>query len=159
MLTVILAVGSDAALLRARTSVLQSAGYLVQSTTSIKEAVECFRNGDFDLVILCHSIPTKDRERLTCLLRASGSGIPVVSVSGKISECDAFANVTLEDGPNKFLIGISDVLLKTAGLPVWIDTSHEMQQITASTEKQPSSGRERKEQEITASSSALAHAS
>jgi len=73
---VVLAVGFDLSLMRTRTLVLQSAGYIVESASSLKEAVDRFQAGDFDLVLLCHSIPMKDRDHLTCLIRATGALTP-----------------------------------------------------------------------------------
>jgi hypothetical protein len=73
-------------------------------------AVDRFQSRDFDLVLLCHSVPRKDRGRLTGLIRASGSHTPIVSIAGNLSECDTFATATLEDGPSNFLAGIKDVL-------------------------------------------------
>ena len=113
-LTAVLSVGSDSSLLGIRRLVLRSAGYIVESAQSVKEAVDRFLSGDFDLVILCHSIPTKERDRLTCLIRASGSRIPVVSISGNHGQFDPFANATIEEGHSKFLTGIREVLLKAA---------------------------------------------
>lgn len=71
-LTLVLTVGSDPLLLVARSEVLKSAGYIIVSALSIGEAADHFLNGDFDLVILCHSVPTKERERLIRVIRASG---------------------------------------------------------------------------------------
>jgi CheY-like chemotaxis protein len=70
--------------------------------------------GDFDLVLLDNSLPTKDRDRLTCLIRASGSRIPVVSVAPEYTHDDSFADAKLESDTDKLLIGIRCVLLKTA---------------------------------------------
>ena len=92
-------------------------GYVVIKASSLKQAVDHFHAGDFDLVMLCHSVPATDRERLTSLIRASGSRIPIVSIAGSLGECDAFANATLEDGPNRFLAGIRDALIKAARTP------------------------------------------
>jgi CheY-like chemotaxis protein len=111
-LTIILSVGFDPDLSGPRNVVLQSEGHVVISASSLNEAVSLFRGGDFDLVVLCHSMPEIDRNRFTCLIRASGSRTPVVSVSGKSCHCDPFADATLEDGPNKFLAGIQDVMRK-----------------------------------------------
>jgi CheY-like chemotaxis protein len=110
--TIVLAVGTDPSLLKTRNLVLQSAGYTVESASSVKEAVDRFQSGDFDLVLLCHSVPRKDRDRLTSLIRASGSLTPIVSIAGNLGECDAFATATLEDGPSNFLARIRDVLVK-----------------------------------------------
>jgi hypothetical protein len=112
-LTFILSVGLDRALLENRSLVLHSAGYMVVSAYSLKEAVDRFLGGDFDLVILCHSIPRKDRDHLACLIRASGSRIPVVCISGNPGQSDPFADTTIEDVPHKLLVGTRAVLLKS----------------------------------------------
>jgi CheY-like chemotaxis protein len=111
-LTIVLSVGFDPSLLMTRGLVLESAGYLVESASTLKGAADRFQSGDFDLVLLCHSVPRKDRDRLTSLIRSSGSRTPIVSIAGNLGECDAFATATLEDGPNNFLAGIKDVLIK-----------------------------------------------
>ena len=114
---IVLAIGFDLSLMTIRDLVLQSAGCAVVEAFSLEEAVDHFRSGDFDLVLLCHSVPAGDRERLASLIRASGSRIPIVSIAGSLGECDAFANATLEDGPNKFLASIRDALLRAARTP------------------------------------------
>ena len=58
-LTVLLAVGLDSSLLESQRSVWQSAGYHVTSADSIREGIAQFHKGDFDLVLLSHSIPPK----------------------------------------------------------------------------------------------------
>ena len=60
-LTIVLSIGFDPSLLETRSLVLQSAGYMVESASSLKEAVNRFQSGDFDLVLLCRSVPRKDR--------------------------------------------------------------------------------------------------
>ncbi|HMD20558.1 MAG TPA: hypothetical protein VKH40_09560 [Alloacidobacterium sp.] len=117
MLGVVLAFGFDPSLMASRIRVLQSVGYLVVRASSISETVDHFQSGDFDLVLLCHSVPAADRERLTSSIRAWGSGTPIVSIKGSLGECDAFVNATLEDGPNKLVAGIRDVLIKAARTP------------------------------------------
>jgi CheY-like chemotaxis protein len=100
----VLAVGLDRSLLATRTLVLEFAGYMVVSASSVKEGVGRLQAGDFDLVILCHSIPAKERERLSCLIRASGSHIPIVSIAGTQGQHDAFANATLGGSDTKKLL-------------------------------------------------------
>ena len=113
-ITLVLSIGLDVELLSTRNLVLQSAGYAVVPAFSIEEAVACFTDGDFDLVLLCQSIPTNLKERLTCWIRATGSSIPVVSVSGWICQHDAFADATVEGNPSTLLMGIRDALVKAA---------------------------------------------
>jgi CheY-like chemotaxis protein len=104
--------------MRTRILVLQFAGYIVESASSVKEALDRFQAGDFNLVLLCHSVPIKDRVRLTSSIRATGSLAHVISVARNLGECDAFANATLDDGPNKFLASIGTELNKAARRPM-----------------------------------------
>jgi CheY-like chemotaxis protein len=115
-LTLVLSVGLGSSVLGTRNSVLQSAGYIVVSASSIKEAVSHFLNGDFDLVLLDNSLSKKDRDRLTCVIRASGSRTPVVSVAPESGDLDSFADATFKCDPHKLLIGIRGVLIKVARL-------------------------------------------
>ncbi len=110
-LTVVLSAGLDPELLGTRNLVLQSAGYLVVSAYSIKEAVIRFQGGDFDLVLLCESIPAKEKDRLTSLIRASGARIPVVSVSPKSGSNETVTGVTVGSDPGALLWGIREVLI------------------------------------------------
>jgi len=116
-LTLVLSIGVKSSILEARNLILQSAGYTVVSALSISEAVERFQAGDFDLVILGSFIPAKDREWLACLIRASGSRTPIISVSEKLGQCDAVVNATLEDDPNTFLDRIREVLSRADEVP------------------------------------------
>jgi DNA-binding response OmpR family regulator len=111
---VILAVGSDQLLLGTQRLILQSAGYCVVSALSVIEAINRFLSGDFDLVILGHSIPTKDRDRLTSVIRESGSLIPIVLIAGPHHQGDSFADTTIESDPKTLLVEIKEILGKTA---------------------------------------------
>jgi hypothetical protein len=51
---IILAIGFDLSLMTTRDLVLQSAGYAVVEASSLKEAVDHFKSGDLDMVLLCH---------------------------------------------------------------------------------------------------------
>jgi CheY-like chemotaxis protein len=113
-LTLILSVGSNSSLFRARSLVLQSAGYTVVSSFSIREAAGCFLNGDFDLVLLDDSLPTKDSDRLTCLIRASGSLTPVVSIALPDGYVNHFAHARVESDPNTLRIGVKRALANAA---------------------------------------------
>ena len=116
-LTVVLAVGLDSSLLASQSSVWQSAGYLVTSAESIREAVAHFRNGDFDLVLLGRLIPADSRERLTFLIRASGSRTPVVCVADSSGESDTFADATITGEPNKLLEDMGEIMAKRTNRP------------------------------------------
>ena len=115
-LTLILSAGFDPELLDTRNLILQSAGYTVVPANSMLETVNSFRDGDFDLVLLCRSIPVQEKERLTNWIRATGSRVPVVSVMGKFSQAGAEGGLTVGSDPAEFLKGIGEILDKAAAL-------------------------------------------
>jgi len=116
-LTVVLAVGLDSSLLAGQSSVWQSAGYFVTSTWSIREAIGHIREGDFDLVLLGHTIPADNRERLTFLIRASGSRTPVVYITDSANHRDSFADATIRNEPTSLLQSIGELMAKRANMP------------------------------------------
>jgi len=113
-LTVVLAVGLDSSLLACQSSVWQSAGFIVTSTGSIREAIGHIRDGDFDLVLLGDSIPTDSRDRLALLIRASGSRTPVVCITETATNCDSFADSTIKIEPSNLLQSIGELVAERA---------------------------------------------
>jgi CheY-like chemotaxis protein len=110
--TLILSVGSDPSILYAREEVLRSEGYIVVSASSIGEAFHLFKDGDFDLIILGQTIPAKDRERLTCLIRASGSRIPIATICPTPQDRSVFPEAIIQDDPVELVSGIRRLLAK-----------------------------------------------
>lgn len=109
-LTLVLSVGLDPELLGTRNLVLQTAGYTTVRAYSLKAAVECFQTLDFDVIVLCQTIPAKDRGRLTAWIRASGSRIPVVAVSEKACQDATFAGVTVGSDADALVAGLQKAL-------------------------------------------------
>jgi DNA-binding NtrC family response regulator len=116
-ITVVLAVGLGSSLLTVQSSVWNSVGYFVTFAGSIREAIDHFRNGDFDLVLLGRSIPADSRERLAFLIRASGSQIPVVCVADSSNDSDSFADATIRSEPIKLFDEIEEIMAKRAKTP------------------------------------------
>jgi DNA-binding response OmpR family regulator len=117
-LTVILAVGLDSWKLTAQSSVLRAAGYVVVSAHSIRDAIDHFKAGDFDLVLLDHSISIENKESLTFVIRASGSQTPVVSVAHSSGDCLSVVDATLKDDTVAMLTGMRGLLAKRSGMSV-----------------------------------------
>ena len=111
-LTVLLAVGLDSSLFYNRQSAWQAAGYCITSAGSVREGLARFHQGDFDMVLLGHSLPAESRERLAYLIRAAGSRTPVISVSDSTGGSDPFADATIRVGHDKLLQAIQDLLEK-----------------------------------------------
>src|ERR1022692_797192 len=101
--TVVLAVGLDSWLLATKTRVWRSAGYFVVSAESIGEAIDLFNDGDFDLVVLGHYISIENRERLTSLIRASGSQTPVAFMGNSSRDSDWFPDSMLKNDSSTLL--------------------------------------------------------
>lgn len=110
----ILSVGHDLTLLDTRSQVLRAVGHAVVKTTSIKEAAEHLQTGDFDLVVLCHSVPANLREKFIHSIRTQGSRVPVIFVSKSFLSKDPLADATVESTPGELLAGIEAVLQQQA---------------------------------------------
>jgi hypothetical protein len=107
---IVLAVGVDSALLANERALRRSAGCHFAYAGSIREAIVQLRDGSFDLVLLGFSIPIESRERLTFLIRASGSRIPVVSIADTPAGHDSFTDRTIRNEPEDLLRAIGELL-------------------------------------------------
>ncbi len=94
-----LAIGFDPWLFESQRTAWRSAGCFVTATGSIEEAIGHFSHGDFDLVLLDHSIPSATRDNLTSLLRRSGSLIPTYCPVDSSGNVDGFKRA-VTDGPH-----------------------------------------------------------
>jgi DNA-binding response OmpR family regulator len=115
-LKVILAVAVDSWLLASSSIAWESAGFIVRSTVSISEAIQHFKSGDFDLVLLGHSLTDDRKERLTFLIRSTGSRTPVVSITKLPGACDSFADETIGNNSGAIL-QIMQELLANESIP------------------------------------------
>ena len=87
----ILSAGRNPDLLKQRNAALMAEGYKVASAWDSCEIVEKLLNGDFDLVLLCHSIPEEDRRRLAHIVSSYTPSTPVILISE--NEADLFGIV------------------------------------------------------------------
>ena len=76
----ILSISYDATLLKTRQHLLEQKGYDVTSAEGFTEAMECCQAGDFDLVVIGHSIPHKDKEAIFKAVQQTCSA-PVIALS------------------------------------------------------------------------------
>ena len=115
-LTVVLAVGAEPSLLAIQSTEWKAAGYIIQFAGSIKDAINHFRAGDFDLVLLGNSISPENKERLTFLIRASGAQTPVVFMDNRSADLDSLADASLKNDSSEILAGLGELLGKTQKL-------------------------------------------
>ena len=105
----ILSVSYDDVLLATRKMLLEQKGYSVMSALGFREAVENCQNDAFDLFVLGHSIPEKDKLHLIGAFRGSCPA-PILSlerIGEKQVPCDFHAS---PDDPAKFLQVVDDIL-------------------------------------------------
>jgi CheY-like chemotaxis protein len=99
--------------LSSRCSILRYAGHVVTPLSSIAEAIELFRKADFDLVLLCHSVPVEDRDILTSAIRALDPNIPIYTVAALSRETPAgFADGLLSCSPRNLIGEIGQAVRK-----------------------------------------------
>jgi CheY-like chemotaxis protein len=116
--TLILSAGRDPALLGTRSLILRSAGYIVESAYSIEDAITRFRGGAFDLVVLCHSIPERERKRLIFLIRECGAVTPVLFVTATAAGLpDGLADLSADSDPWNLLRSVRSILESSAPPP------------------------------------------
>lgn len=113
----ILAVGLDQLILSSRCSVLRTAGHVVVPGSSVAESIDLFPTSDFDLVLLCHSIPIEDRDRLTSIIRAGGSHIPIYTVAANSNPTQCgISDGLLSSGPEVLIEQIEQASQSVAAL-------------------------------------------
>jgi hypothetical protein len=69
----ILSISYDEALLRTRTIMLNVKGFEVEPVLGFSAAIHACITGDFDLAVICHSIPNDDKECIIRQVRAMSS--------------------------------------------------------------------------------------
>jgi DNA-binding response OmpR family regulator len=109
----ILNVSYDESLLDSRELVLNSAGYAVESTRSIEEALTRFRERHFHLVLIGYTVPELDRKQFVSLIRQHDPSVPVVFISSEGEPIDdPSVDITTVNHPEKLLQSVS-VALRT----------------------------------------------
>jgi DNA-binding NtrC family response regulator len=106
----ILSVSYDDVLLATRKMLLEQKGCSVTSALGFRDAMEHCQNDAFDLFILGHSIPEKDKLHLIETFRKNCSA-PILSLERfgeKKVPCDFHAS---PDDPEKFLKVVDDILV------------------------------------------------
>src|SRR4051812_49841514 len=110
----ILSAGRDRPLLFTRNRVLEEAGYSVTPATTAAETVERFFAGDFDLVILCHSIPLEERERIAKLVRMHSPSTPVIVLADLPTRRFEFGDLTVNSDADSLLEALPKALTLAA---------------------------------------------
>ena len=106
----ILSVSYDPSLLETRQGLLESKGHSVVSVSSVSEAVESCNNGTpFDLFLLGHSIPDRDKELLIKVFRSNFAG-PVVALKRGSEAQVRGADLEIDPDPPLLLYAVATLL-------------------------------------------------
>ncbi len=93
----IISFGYDTSLMSSRSLVLESAGFTVEEAYSSAGLLRLARNDLVDLVVICHTVPTKEQERLIDALREIRE-LPIICVAASQWEAQK-RGVTVENSP------------------------------------------------------------
>jgi DNA-binding response OmpR family regulator len=108
---VVLSVSADSALLRTRSLLLKTAGYTVVEHSSTDAAAKQFLAGDFDAVLLCHSLPVDQRSWLIGLIYSHSASTPILIISDRFLGCDRRV-VIVENDPESLLREVAALVSK-----------------------------------------------
>ncbi|HUS19279.1 MAG TPA: hypothetical protein VMZ25_06490 [Terriglobales bacterium] len=106
----LLSIGVASDIFSTRNAVLRQAGFLVDSTTDLGEAVRLFRNADFNSAVICHLIPTRQKEQLIRQLKELKPLTPIVSVTDGTGGPGADVEVFNLDGPEVLLSSLHQAI-------------------------------------------------
>ena len=105
----ILSLATDPSLITLREMVLKTAGYEVMSATSLIQVDQALETGDFDLVLISHTITEKEKRRIATRLRDLGTAADVLElcfISPEIPDVDHWM---IESDPQALLDKIKDI--------------------------------------------------
>ncbi len=114
----ILSVSYDALLLRTRQMILESRGYEVVSAEGFTEAMEKCSSGKYDLLIIGHSLPHKDKQVLLREFRRCCPGPALVLLrTGETPLTDAAASIESHE-PELVLTAVEHLFASPTGAQV-----------------------------------------
>ncbi len=107
----ILSISYDESIMRTRHYIFENAGFDVISAYGFSDAMEQCREGTFDVVVLGHTLPPKDKTALVTLLRER-CHCSVVSIRkpGQGKHPDADYSVDSGEGPETLLAAVKEAL-------------------------------------------------
>jgi hypothetical protein len=116
----ILAVGADSSLLYVRGLVLARSGASV-AISNPEEAVLVLKSGDFDLLVLCHSLLQRELQTLTMAARACARPVRTLLLESPgvlyNSPVQVHSRFRLDDGPDRLILAVQAILTSLDTLP------------------------------------------
>lgn len=114
MSKLILSVSYDEPLLNTRQRLLERDGYAVTSALGFAQALANCKGGAFDLLILGHSIPVADKEKLIKAFRSKHAS-PILSLWRQNEPIMVTAEyLAFSDNPEELLKGVATIFVRRA---------------------------------------------
>jgi DNA-binding NtrC family response regulator len=113
---IILSAGRDYDLLRLRNEVLKTRDYTVVAATTTAEVISKFHEGDFDIVLLCHTIPLEDQKAISDAVHVRNPSTPVLAVSHS-GETSPYSDLLVENNPEAILRSVHIAHRLTTNFP------------------------------------------
>lgn len=88
----------------------QDVRYIVTAADSYKAFQKEFLHGDFDMVLLCTSIPDLERRKMASLVRRRSPSTPVIVFSEKPASHYDFGTVTIDPRAESLLSALTETL-------------------------------------------------
>ena len=108
----ILSVGKDPVVVQLRNAVMAAAGYRVNSPRTFDDIPGLLENEPFDIVVLGHTIPRRERIALIKRIRGLQKNVPILSLYTSPDTLDRLADceVNALEGPEALLRAIQDCI-------------------------------------------------
>jgi DNA-binding NtrC family response regulator len=108
----VFSVGTDWELLWLRDAVLRTAGFNVFTTSDKQQVQQKIQNGEYGVLLMCHSTPKGTREHLAQIFRESCPDGKIIAITNEnIKEVPAFADdlVYGMEGPEALIDAVRQV--------------------------------------------------
>lgn len=100
----------DPALVRTRTVALETSGYAVTAAIAMEEFLDHYFAGNFDLILLCNTLRTDQRNRAISIVRHYGRPKPLLAISSTPTEQISGADMTVPGDAESVLSAIREAL-------------------------------------------------
>lgn len=111
----ILSVGYDPILMPVRSMLLHQAGYEVVEAHSIGEALKRIKAGNFDLLLICHSVEHDEQDTLIEAIRLSSPAVPMLCLTTTPDYSDAGQCSAACSTAPEFLADVSNAVRDSPG--------------------------------------------
>jgi DNA-binding NtrC family response regulator len=109
---VILSAGRDSQIALKRSEALKTFGYHTVTASTASEVINKLFNGDFDVVILCNSLPDAERRKLAGIVKSYSPSTPVIIVADTAGAQYDYGSQTASGAPADLAAAIEKAFSK-----------------------------------------------